>query len=45
MRLEEFREKTTDKESSWVVWHRGLEWGHNLKTVSPPELQRAYSAS
>jgi CHAD domain-containing protein len=44
-RLEEFREKTTDKESFWVVWHRGLEWGHHLKTVSPPELQRAYSAS
>lgn len=44
-RLEEFREKTADKESYWVVWHRALEWGHNLKTMSPPELQRVYSAS
>jgi CHAD domain-containing protein len=44
-RLEEFREKTTDKESPWMVWHKGLEWGHNLKTVSPPDLERAYSAS
>jgi CHAD domain-containing protein len=44
-RLEEFRTKTIDKESYWVFWHKGLEWGHNLKTVSPPELQRVYSAS
>ncbi len=45
IRLEEFREKTANKDSSWVVWHKGLEWGHNLKTVSPLELQRVYSAS
>lgn len=44
-RLEEFRAKTADKDSSWVVWHKGLEWGHNLKTVSPLELQHVYSAS
>ena len=44
-RLEEFRAKTANKDSSWVVWHKGLEWGHNLKTVSPLELQRVYSAS
>jgi CHAD domain-containing protein len=44
-RLEEFRAKTANKDSSWVVWHKGLEWGHNLKTVSPMELQRVYSAS
>jgi CHAD domain-containing protein len=44
-RLEEFRAKTIDKESYWAFWHKGLEWGHNLKTVSPPELQRVYSAS
>jgi CHAD domain-containing protein len=44
-RLEEFRTKTIDKESYWAFWHKGLEWGHNLKTVSPPELQRVYSAS
>lgn len=45
IRLEEFREKTANKDSSWVVWHKGLEWGRNLKTVSPLELQRVYSAS
>ena len=44
-RLEEFRAKTANKDSSWVVWHKGMEWGHNLKTVSPLELQRVYSAS
>jgi CHAD domain-containing protein len=44
-RLEEFRAKTANKDSSWVVWHKGLEWGHSLKTVSPLELQRVYSAS
>jgi CHAD domain-containing protein len=44
-RLEEFRAKTSNKDSSWVVWHKGLEWGHNLRTVSPLELQRVYSAS
>lgn len=44
-RLEEFRAKTANKDSSWTVWHRGMEWGHNLKTVSPLELQRVYSAS
>jgi len=44
-RLEEFRTNTIDKESYWAFWHKGLEWGHNLKTVSPPELQRVYSAS
>ena len=44
-RLEEFRAKTANKDSSWVVWHKGLEWGHNLRTVSPLELQRVYSAS
>ena len=44
-RLDEFRTKTSDKESYWIFWHKGLEWGHNLKTVSPPELQRVYSAS
>ena len=45
IRLEEFREKTANKDSSWVVWHKGLEWGRNLRTVSPLELQRVYSAS
>jgi CHAD domain-containing protein len=44
-RLEEFRAKTANKDSSWVVWHKGLEWGHNLRAVSPLELQRVYSAS
>jgi CHAD domain-containing protein len=44
-RLEEFRTKSIDKESYWVFWHKGLQWGHNLKTVSPPELQLVYSAS
>jgi CHAD domain-containing protein len=44
-RLEEFRAKTANKDSSWVVWHKGLEWGHSLKTVSPVDLQRVYSAS
>ena len=44
-RLGEFRTKSIDKESYWVFWHKGLQWGHNLKTVSPPELQQVYSAS
>jgi CHAD domain-containing protein len=44
-RLDDFRAKTANKDSSWVVWHKGMQWGHNLKTVSPLELQRVYSAS
>jgi CHAD domain-containing protein len=30
-RLEEFRAKTADKESLWLVWRAGFQWGHMLR--------------
>lgn len=40
-RLDEFRAKTADKESLWLVWRAGFQWGHVLRTASPAEKQIA----
>ncbi len=32
-RLEEFRAKTADKESLWLVWRAGFQWGHALRAA------------
>src|SRR5580704_83888 len=31
-RLDEFPAKTADKESLWLVWRAGFQWGHALRT-------------
>ena len=40
-RLDEFRAKTADKESLWLVWRAGFQWGHALKAAEAPEQQIA----
>jgi CHAD domain-containing protein len=40
-RLDEFRAKTADKESLWLVWRAGFQWGHALRTVEAEEKQIA----
>jgi CHAD domain-containing protein len=41
LRLDEFRAKTADKESLWLVWRAGFQWGHALKAVDAAEKQIA----
>jgi len=40
-RLEEFRAKTADKESLWLVWRAGFQWGHALQTAEPAQKRIA----
>jgi len=40
-RLEEFRRKTADKESLWLVWRAGFPWGRTLQAVPFPQSQSA----
>jgi CHAD domain-containing protein len=40
-RLEEFRKKTADKESLWLVWRAGFPWGRALQAVAYPQSQSA----
>jgi CHAD domain-containing protein len=40
-RLREFRSKAADKESLWLVWRTGFQWGHELKPVSLSERRTA----
>jgi CHAD domain-containing protein len=40
-RLDEFRAKTADKESLWLVWRAGFQWGHALRTAERAEKQIA----
>jgi CHAD domain-containing protein len=40
-RLREFRSKAADKESLWLVWRTGFQWGHELKPASLSERQTA----
>lgn len=46
IRLDEFRQKITDRESLFLVWRSAFGWGHTLQTApaSPPP-KTAYSAS
>jgi len=41
MRLEEFREKTADKESLWLVWRAGFPWGRTLQAIPFAESRSA----
>ncbi|HKS83723.1 MAG TPA: CHAD domain-containing protein [Candidatus Acidoferrales bacterium] len=41
MRIEGFRTKTADKESLWLVWRAGFQWGHVLRAAAPAEKQIA----
>ncbi len=40
-RLDEFRAKTADKESLWLVWRAGFQWGHALRAVDSADRQIA----
>lgn len=40
-RLDEFRAKTADKESLWLVWRAGFQWGHVLRSAAPAEKRIA----
>ncbi len=40
-RLDEFRAKTADKESLWLVWRAGFQWGHALHAADSADRQIA----
>jgi CHAD domain-containing protein len=42
-RLAQFRLKTSHKNSPWLVWRAGFQWGHALIAASVPE-SRAYAS-
>jgi CHAD domain-containing protein len=44
-RLDEFRSMAADKESRWIVWRAGFNWGHASKAVAAPAAQAASYAS
>lgn len=45
MRLDEFRAMTAAKNSLWLVWRSGFQWGHSLVVPSEiPKLEVAYAS-
>lgn len=45
IRLNEFRSMASAKDSPWLVWRAGFQWGHSLITASDnPERQSAYAS-
>lgn len=44
-RLAEFRLKTSEKDSPWIVWRAGFQWGHALIAAKPSEARAASYAS
>jgi len=44
-RLAEFRAKTSDKNSPWLVWRSGFQWGHALIAAAIPQPREAAYAS
>jgi CHAD domain-containing protein len=44
-RLAQFRLKTSHKDSPWIVWRAGFQWGHALIAASIPERRAASYAS
>ena len=44
-RLTEFRLKTSEKDSPWLVWRAGFQWGHALIAAVPSETRAASYAS
>jgi CHAD domain-containing protein len=43
-RLAEFRAKTSEKNSPWLVWRSGFQWGHQLIAASMPEPRAAQAS-
>ena len=39
IRLAQFRLKTSHKDSPWIVWRAGFQWGHALIAASIPERE------
>jgi CHAD domain-containing protein len=39
--LQEFLSKTTHKDSPWIVWRAGFQWGHALVAASFPQRRTA----
>src|SRR5580658_968479 len=44
-RLTEFRLKTSEKDSPWLVWRAGFQWGHALIAAVPSKTRAASYAS
>jgi CHAD domain-containing protein len=44
-RLDHFRAKTSDKNSPWLTWRAGFQWGHALIAAAVPESPAAVYAS
>jgi CHAD domain-containing protein len=45
VRLAEFRQKTSDKNSPWLAWRSGFHWGHSLIAAPAGErTQQAYAS-
>ena len=44
-RLDAFRAITASRESPWIVWRAGFNWGHALKSASSPEARTISYAS
>jgi len=45
IRLNEFRLKTSEKNSPWLVWRSGFQWGHSLiAAAEPPKAEAAYAS-
>jgi CHAD domain-containing protein len=42
VRLNEFRQRTSEKNSPWLVWRSGFHWGHSL--IAAPTDERAQQA-
>jgi CHAD domain-containing protein len=40
-RLDEFLAKASAKDSPWVVWRAGFQWGHALVAARPPQRRSA----
>jgi CHAD domain-containing protein len=43
-RLAQFRERASAKNSPWLVWRSGFQWGHHLIVAAAPEPTTAYAS-
>lgn len=39
-RIKDLLEKTSGRQSPWIVWRAGLQWGHRMVPASPAEEKR-----
>jgi CHAD domain-containing protein len=44
IRLNQFRAKTAAKNSPWLVWRSGFQWGHSLISAAAPSAMAAYAS-